>query len=467
MSNQLPHRRDVLKWGAAALAAAAVGEAIVPLKVKAAGKSKPRGAARNCIVIMMGGAMSQADTWDFKETRYTPKDLNVQKFTSDISLSKTLFPYASEYVDKIALVRSMRANEMIHFIGQYHTQTGRALNVAVAREIPAMGSVVAYELESRRRESDTFPTYMSTYMAQCNNGSIGCGFLPTRTTGLDLDPTTVFETFGGGSVAGASGINSTLERRWKMLQDFEKVVDADRSAIGKTARDYKTFYADAKRIAADPRWSGLFQIANAERERYGNDEYGLGLILARNILRADAGTHFVYVNDGGRWDQHSFIFDRTKRVNHYVNCERFDKGFASLLKDLSSLPGNAPGKTLLDETLIMATSEFGRTPAMNAVAGRDHYRQVYTTLFAGGGVKGGRVIGKTNDDASEAVNTGWKHKEQPFMDNCVASIYSALGIDWMKTFENTPSGRAYEYIQTAPIGGTQFISNDEIAELFE
>jgi uncharacterized protein (DUF1501 family) len=103
---------------------------------------------------------------------------------------------------------------------------------------------------------------------------------------------------------------------------------------------------------------------------------------------------------------------------------------------------------------------------MNPVEGRDHYRTVYTSLFVGGGVKGGRVIGKSNADGSEAIDTGWKHKEQPFMDNCVATIYSALGIDWMKKIENTPSGRAYEYVQTAPIGGGEFISDDEIAELF-
>lgn len=463
MSNQLPNRRDLLKWGSVALTAAAMGEVMRPLKLKAAGKANPRGTAKNCVVIMMGGAISHADCWDFKETRYTPKDIDVQKFTSDIWLSKTLFPHSSEYVDKIALVRSMRANEMIHFIGQYHTQTGRALNVAVAREIPAMGSVIAHELESRRRESDTFPTYMSMYMAQCNNGAIGCGFLPTRTTGLDLDPTTAFDSFGGKS----GGTGETMERRWKLLQEFERVVDADRAAMGKKASDYKTFYADAKRIASDPRWSGLFKTTPEEQERYGKDEYGLGLILTRNILQADAGTRFIYINDGSRWDQHSYIFDRSKRLNHYVNCERFDKGFAAFVKDLSALPGSVPGKTLLDETLIIATSEFGRTPAMNAVAGRDHYRQVYTSLFAGGGVKGGRVIGKSNDDASAAVDVGWKHKEQPFMDNCVATIYSALGIDWKKTFENTPSGRAYEYVQTAPIGGGEFISNDEIAELFE
>jgi hypothetical protein len=458
------NRREFFKWGGAALAAASIGETIAPFGVRAAGKAKPRGTARNCIVILMGGAISHVDCWDFKETRSTPKDLDVQKLTSDIWLSKTLFPNAPSYVKYIALVRSMRANEMIHFIGQYHTQSGRALNVAVAREIPALGSVIAYELESQRRESDTFPTYVSTHLAQSSNGAIGCGFLPTRTTGLDLEPNTVFDTFGGGT----AGSSETMERRFKLLQEFEQVGAAGQAAMGRKAEDYKTFYANAERISSDPRWAGLFKVKPEELEAYGKDEYGRGLLLARNILRADAGTRFIFVDDGNRWDQHSYIFDRTKRVNHYVNCERFDKGFSSLIRDLSSSPGRDPGKTLLDETLVIATSEFGRTPGMNAVAGRDHYRHAYTTLFAGGGVKGARVIGKTNEDGSAVVQTGWKYKrQQPFMDNCVSSIYSALGIDWMKVIEKTPSGRSYEYVQTAPIGGGEFISNDEIAELFE
>jgi uncharacterized protein (DUF1501 family) len=131
------------------------------------------------------------------------------------------------------------------------------------------------------------------------------------------------------------------------------------------------------------------------------------------------------------------------------------------------MPGSQPGKTLLDETMIVAGSEFGRTPWMNPVAGRDHYREVYSTLFAGGGVKGGRAVGRTNEDASRAVDTGWNHRQQPYRDNVVATIYSALGIDWLQTIENTPSRRAYEYIQTAPLGGGEFISNDEIATLFE
>jgi hypothetical protein len=359
-------------------------------------------------------------------------------------------------------VRSMRALGLLHFNGQYHTQAGRALNAAVGREIPAWGSVLSYELESRRQESDTFPTYISTGLGRARAGSIGSGFLPARFSAVDLDTSTVLETFGGDS----TGVNSLLEERWRLLGEFAEVSQAERVSMGDKSSDYRGFYQDAYKILNDPRWARAFKATEDEQKRYGNDEYGMGLILARNLLAADAGTHLVYIYDGDRWDQHTFIFDRTAKLNHYDNCLRFDKGIVSLLKDLSSMPGHDAGKTLLDETLVVATSEFGRTPNMNPAAGRDHWRFVYTSMFAGGGVKGGRVIGKSDETGSHCIDTGWKHKEQPWMDNTVATMYSALGIDWSKVIENTPSGRAYHYVETAPIGGSEFISNDAIDELF-
>src|SRR5262245_30689349 len=96
MSNNLPTRRDVLKWGGAEGTAACRGEAIAPLKLKAAGKANPRGTARNALVIMMGGAMSHVDTWDYKDTPRTAKDLNPKQLTSGIILPETLFPHSAE-----------------------------------------------------------------------------------------------------------------------------------------------------------------------------------------------------------------------------------------------------------------------------------------------------------------------------------------------------------------------------------
>ena len=123
--------------------------------------------------------MSQMDCWDLKETKWTPKDLDPVKVWGDLYLSKTLFGrlITSKQMQNISFVRSMKAKELVHFNGQYHCQTGRALNVAVGKEIPAFGSIIAKELDSQRRQSDTFPTYVSVNLRQDRVGPIGSGFM--------------------------------------------------------------------------------------------------------------------------------------------------------------------------------------------------------------------------------------------------------------------------------------------------
>ena len=109
--------------------------------------------------------------------------------------------------------------------------------------------------------------------------------------------------------------------------------------------------------------------------------------------------------------------------------------------------------------------EFGRTPDMNPHGGRDHFAELYTNMFIGGGIKPGRIIGKTDETGAKIADMGWKYKEQPMMDHCMSTIYSALGIDYSKKIPDTPSGRAYEYQQTAPLGGPAFIPLAEINEV--
>ncbi len=463
LTDLLPSRRDALKWGGVALAGTWVDGLVWPLDIRANGMAvTPRSTARNCIFIELGGAISPMDCWDFKETRWTPQDLDVTEVKKDLYLSRTLFPQLVSEMDKVALVRSMQAPELIHFNGQYHTQAGRSLNPAIAREIPAFGSVIAFELAAQRRERDTFPTYVSTNLTKARAGSIGSGFLPTWTTGLDLDPSTVFAAFGGDM----TGANAVLSERWELLTALSKINEGQRQAMGQRAADYQTFYDDAHKLLTDERWPQVFKASDDDKTRYGDDEFGLGCILARNLLKQNAGTRMIYVYDGDRWDHHAGIFDKSAEWNHYRTCTRLDKGLVSLMKDLAGTPGSAPGKTMLDETLIVCQSEFGRTPGMNPVAGRDHYKGAYTGLYAGGGVKGGLVLGKTDADGSTCVETGWRHKSQPFMDNTVATIYSALGIDWTKVVENTPSGRAYHYVDTVNLGGSAMMEADEIGTLF-
>jgi hypothetical protein len=454
------NRRDLLqRLGGLALAPTLLEQTLAPLQLKAAGKVTPRGTARNVIFIALNGAISQVDCWDFKETRFTPADLNVSEIQKGLYLPKTLFPTAAEWAPKTSFVRSMKGTELVHFVGQYHLQVGRPLNPAVGKEIPAFGSVIASELESQRQNSDTFPTYMSLSLGKNRVGAIGSGFFPARHTGVDIDSSAVFEVFGG---EGASASNDVLERRYEALKILS---EESPTGIGAKQDEYRAYYNTAFKVLDDKRWWKLFQTPEARRKEYAN-ELGINCMLARDILAADAGCRFVYISDNTNWDSHAYIFDHSRAVSHYTQCLSFDKAYSRLLNDLAATPGHAKGKTLLDETMVVVTSEFGRVPFMNNVAGRDHYDQTFTSIFAGGGVKPGKIIGSTDSDGAKCLDTGWAHKEQPHLDNIVATMYSALGIAWDKMIPNTPSGRGYYYVQTAPLGGSEFISDDAIDPLF-
>lgn len=453
------HRRDALRaLSGATFAAAVAGESLSPLKMQAAGKADPLNTARNCIFIALNGAISHVDCWDFKDTRYTPAGFDMQQVTPDLLLSKTLFPNAKEWGPKVSFVRSMKAAELVHFNGQYHLQAGRPFNPAVGKEIPAFGTVVAAELASRRANSDTFPTYMSMSLNANRVGALGSGLFPPAFSGVDIDASVVFDVFGGDS----GGSTDVLERRFDALKVMS---EAAPSFIGGKAFEYKAYYETAYRMLDDKRWWKLFQVSDATRREYAN-ELGWNCLLAKEILATDAGCHMIYISDNTNWDNHAYIFDRTRPVSHYSQCTSFDRAFTRLLRDLESTPGHEKGKSLLDETLVVATSEFGRVPYMNSVFGRDHYDLTFTSLFAGGGVKPGRILGKTDADGSNCIETGWASKKQPHLDNAVATIYSALGIDWTRTVENTPSGRAYHYVQDAPLGSSEIIYAHPIDELF-
>ncbi len=475
-------RRELLKLFGISVGATIADSAAWPRNYQAQGKSiTPRKNVRNVIVIQNSGAMSPPETLDFKETKWTAKDLDIQKVNSDFYISKTLFPNYEKWAPRASLVRSMMENGLVHFAAQYHTQAGRALNAAILREIPACGSVIASELDSERREADTFPTYMSFDLWKFNCGQIGSGMLPPRFAGLDINTTTVFQSFAGGEENGGA-TSADLERRWDVLGRYSEVSPAMTNKIGGKADEYQAHYQYAYKLLMDQRFKKVLQVTPEERERYvGNNvglcKIGLSMLLARNVLAADAGTRFLWVGNiynggNGCFDNHEWLYSRTKlplnggRISIYHSAPILDRALGNLVQDLSTMPGKTPGKSLLDETMIVLTHEFGRDPEMNSNQGRDHWGKCFTNLYLGGGVKPGRVIGKTDEKCSKVVDNGWKYQEQPMKDHEVSTIYSCLGIDYSKKIANTPSGRAYEYQQTAPLGGPEFIPRTDIEELF-
>jgi hypothetical protein len=453
-------RRDLLKFGGLGLMAAST-DAVWPLKL-AAGEAKvhPRGTARNVLFYEFSGAISHVESFDFKENPGTPKDLDMRRINSEVSLSHLLFPRMEKHIDKLSILRSMLSHEEVHFRGQYYTQTGRQLNLAFAREIPSIGSVIAMELEPRRRPNDTFPIYMSFNLDKAFPGALSTGFLPPRFSVVDINPDAAVK----GMALDAKAVE-LLEERWRLLDQLRRTERVRLASYGREMSGYEDFYDTAHKLLTDTRWPAAFQITEEDRKRYGNTAVGVSSILARNVLAQDAGTHYIHICHPG-WDHHVKIWDRSVSDNHYKLCAEFDPAFASLLEDLAAAKSRTdPSKTLLDETLVVALGEFGRTPgALNNMAGRDHYNKCYPALFAGAGVKANTVLGRTDSEGRKCVETGWNHKEQPRTENMVATMYSALGIDWSKEIRNTPSGRAYVYVD--PLGPNGYIPTDEISTIY-
>jgi len=281
LENLFSNRREILRWLGLTAAGAMAGPMVQPLKLQGQRKVNPLGTARNAIMVKLSGAQCPADTWDFKETRYTPPDLQPRMIAADFQLSETLYPrlVKSKVLQRISFLRSMHARELVHFTGHYHLHTGRALNPGVAKEIPDFGTVIASELESQRRDNDTFPTYMSTNLVRTRTGIVGPGFFPARFTGLDLDTSIVFNVFGEKQDADAD-----LVRRWERLHRLSEVSSADRAALGDKVADYAAYYDYSYRILRDPRWAKLFQITDEDKQRYSfENPFGQCSLLARNI----------------------------------------------------------------------------------------------------------------------------------------------------------------------------------------
>ena len=460
IADLLPARRDVLHLGGYGLLGAFAEQALVPVTARAAGRTNPRGTARYCIVIELAGALSHVDSFDFKEDAGTQKDFDVRPIRDGLYLSHRLFPELSREMDKITIVRSMKSHEVVHFRGQYYTQAGRPLNPAQASEIPSVGSVVAMELEGQRREKDTFPTYVGCNLDTAGCGALSTGFLHPRHSVLDVNMKS-----GGGAAASSKEALAVLDERYRLLSELDKVMAPQRTGRDRPFQAFRDFQTSAYRILGDPRWPQAFAMAKEERERYGENEVGLGCLLARNLVKADAGTRYIHITHPD-WDHHRDIYNHAKKSNHYIRCNEFDRAMANLLRDLTATPSPRGKGTLLDETLVVVVTEFGRVPgALNGIAGRHHYNQAYLSLYAGGGVKGGRILGKTDAAGENVIETGWKYsKAQVKTENIYASIYSALGIDWRKELTNTPSRRAYRYVDV--LGATEMALDDEIADLF-
>jgi hypothetical protein len=391
--------------------------------------------AKNCILIFLSGAPSHVDTWDLKEGAWTPANFNPTSY-STFRFPQGLMPNTAKHLDKLCVVRSGLAWAAVHSLAQTWVQISRNPTGALGSIAPHIGAVVALESQLNKKPGDVLPGFVSI-----NQLMAGAGYLPAR-----YAPFPVTASQGGLAALIHPDGAARFADRWNVIQK----VDDDRatSALGRNASDMGSFYDQAKQLFDTPDIAKTFAYSTDEFARYGSTAFGGSLVVARNLISAQRGTRFVQVTLGG-WDNHSGIY--TANAGIYTPMRSFDPAFGALLTDLAAAPGSATGKSLLDETLIVVIGEFGRTVGiLNAQAGRDHYQRM-SIAFAGGGVKGGRVVGATDATGAKASEFGVLGRDaRP--EDVTSTIYSALGIDYTTVRHDDPFNRGFEYVPFAKDG---------------
>jgi hypothetical protein len=457
-------RRKLWQCGAVSVTGGMLAPLAQRLSAAATAKVEPRGSADAVIFLNLVGGPSQMDTFDFKQYKFTPEDLDVRPHKLGIQWPYGLLPRTAGILEDAALVRSMAAWETLHNLGQFYLQVGHAFNAARAKEMPSIGSVIAYEMRARAKASDYLPPFISmNFPAGAVNGTlIREGYLESTAAPLTLD----VRKGGNMPFLLKDDYRERFHQRLDFLHSFDTSRQLQGTGVNKMLPEWDAFARGAEKMIRSPQVSGIFSLKEDERKRYGASAFGDACMIARNMVVSGGGARFILVNQGG-WDHHGDIYGKgdkgtmenpRARGGLYSNCAELDPALASLVADLK-----AAGK--LERTLVCVMGEFGRTPGnLTDIKGRDHWPAVRCGLFLGGGVKGGRVIGATDDQGAKITKFEW-HKNRPiYPEDVTASLYSALGIDWTKKLGGTPSGREFIYVED--MSPTGFIGSTEIRELF-
>jgi uncharacterized protein DUF1501 len=425
-------RRDFLHAGSLGLLGLSMPEF---LRLKAMGAVNPNKDV-SCIQLMLVGGPSQLDTWDMKPEAsasirgpFKPIKTNV----SGIEISE-IFPRMAKHADKFALLRSVyHTAAAVHDTGCQMMQTGRLFQGGL--ETPNYGSVLRFEKGAR---GDMPPNVLLPYMIGQLGGNLphgdtagflGKGYDPFVLNADPADPD--FKVPDMLPPEYISAVRVDRRRSWraevdKSVQYFEET-NQDTKLMDATFNQAYTLMTSAKAREAFE----LNQEPEQVRKRYGMNRFGQGCLLARRLV--ERGVRFVTLNmfetvfNDITWDIHgSAPFSPISCYSELVG-PMFDNAYSSLLEDLSQ-------RGLLDSTLVLATGEFGRTPRINPAGGRDHWPQCWTVVFAGGGVKGGQVVG-----ASDAI--GAAPQDRPVTPSHIAAtVYKCLGIP-VDTILKTPQGR--------------------------
>lgn len=429
-SGHLPYTRRHFLFGAASAASASLLGAHSDAEVSVRRNAAIRNTARTCIFINLNGAASQLDTFDPKDAAWNPRDADIRDYSGGLRLSRRFFPRLSALTNDLLVLRSCSSWEAAHERGQFYMQTARSQNPALAAEIPHIGAVVARE----RGTTGLIPPFLSFNQSNIQGATfLGGLFMPMMPPASANGVGTLTHNYFGT----AAQSQTRFEQRFSLLKELDSALREVPANEAMAA--YGAYYDRAKAMMYNAAVDSVFKFSTDDQNRYGNTGLGRALIVARNAVRAKNGATFVNVTQGG-WDTHVGQFDLGVTPNIYSLTNELDRAVGNLVDDLK-----ASGD--FDSTLIVMMGEFGRTPGvLNSRAGRDHYREVMSVAMLGGGVKGGRVIGASDANGARITDFGWSRQRPIYVEDITATIYSALGIDWTKSIDDTPSKRRYHYV---------------------
>jgi len=390
-------------------ALAALGVSILPGANQAIAASRG-GKAKHVIYLYMSGGMSHIDTLDPKPDAETQGPTGITK-TKGGELLSANFEALAPHFSKLAIINSLTQRTGDHRGGSYTMHTSYSPRASVVH--PFLGSWSQKLLGPR----DTEHTLPQSVVIGGGGNHPGAGFLGPAYAPLPLGSAT-----SGLANSKLQVGEDVFEERMDLLEEFN--AGFTRKYQTQEVEAYSSFYDNTLDLmrSRDLDAFDLKKEPEGMRRKYGNNPAGQGLLLARRLVQN--GVHFVEVNVGGH-DNHSGIFD-AKPAQNFQNSAT---ALAALLEDLQ-----ATG--LLDETLIVMTTEFGRTPTINANAGRDHHPLCFSGLLAGAGIAGGQKYGKS--DAN-----GYAVEEDPVTAaDFNATIATATGIPLDKVVF-APSGRPF------------------------
>ncbi len=389
------NRRQFIHGGLATALGVSLGGLEAPYSPLWADELKKR--HKHVLLLWLAGGSSQLETWDPKPGRPTGGPFKaIATAQTGVHISE-LLPSIAQRMNRIALVRSLDTRVADHGTAAIIMETGRTPEAGLV--FPDVGAVVAKELG---QIDSQVPDYVSLYLATEGHRRPEPGFLGGRYAAMHLNrslkPENLArpETLSDLQHADREHLRSFLTERFNRTRNVAEV------------KGYNSSYARVRGLMACDKLFDIEQEPQSVRDRYGNTDFGQHALIARRMI--EAGVPMVKVARAW-WDSHADNFE-----SHRELVAELDHVMSTLIDDLAE-------RGLLEDTLIVTLSEFGRTPGINKDVGRDHFASAWSTSFTGCGIRGGAVHGSTDADgntvATDKVDAG----------DVMATLYQAVGID--------------------------------------